>query len=52
MSAVDDERVRVELPVPPEDRVTLSGETEAISPERETDVERATFPEKPFRLTS
>ncbi len=52
MPAVDDERERVELAVPPEERVTLVGVSEAVRPKRETDVERATLPEKPFKLSS
>ncbi len=43
--------MRVEDPVPPEERLTLVGLREAVRPEEgETDAERATLPEKVLRL--
>ncbi len=43
-------RVRVEVLVPPELRITLVGLTETERPEGDTAVARATVPAKPFRL--
>jgi len=41
---------RVALPVPPEFKTTLAGLRPATGPEGETDAEKLTVPEKPFRL--
>ena len=43
---------RVVLPDPPEFNTTLGGLTPATGPEGETDTEKVTVPEKPFRLVT
>jgi len=46
-----DENVIVEVPLPPEESVTLAGLSETASPEAgDTDVDRLTVPVKLFRL--
>ena len=46
-----DENVIVEVPLPPEESVTLAGLSETDSPEAgDTDVDRLTVPVKLFRL--
>ncbi len=45
-----DERVRLDVPVPPGLSVTLVGLTDAVMPEGETDVVKLTVPANPFRL--
>ena len=47
---MEDERARVEEPVPPEDRVTLAGLKVAESPDGDAEAESETVPEKLFRL--
>ena len=42
--------VRVEVPVPPDVRLTLIGLREAVTPEGEADATRLTVPAKPLRL--
>ena len=44
------EIVRVEVPVPPDERVMSVAVKEVVGPEGETPAEMATVPEKPFRL--
>jgi len=52
LPGVDDERVRVELADPPEDRATLTGFREAAAPEGKAAAERDRVPEKPLMLAS
>ncbi len=48
---VVDENVTMEVPLPPEESVTLAGLSETDSPEAgDTDVDRLTVPVKLFRL--
>ncbi len=42
--------VSVDVPVPPDVRVTLVGLREAVTPTGEADAARFTVPEKPLRL--
>ncbi len=42
--------VRVEEPVPPDERLTLAGFRDPVGPDGERDVERLTVPAKPSRL--
>jgi len=44
---VDDETVRVAVPDPPDERVTLDGLMETVSPEKDLLTDRVTLPEKP-----
>ena len=44
--------VKVEVAVPPLDKLRLVGLSEAVSPVGETLVERETVPEKPYRLVT
>ena len=44
------ETVRVEVPVPPDDRVIKVAVKEEVGPDGETPSDKATVPEKPFRL--
>jgi len=44
------ETVRVELPVPPDVRVIRVAVKEEVGPDGETPSDKATVPEKPFRL--
>jgi len=46
------ETVRVEVPVPPDERVICVMVKEAVGPEGDTLAEMATVLEKPFRLVS
>ncbi len=50
LPAVDEETLRFEDPVPPDESVTLVGLRDAIRPEGDTDAERVTVPEKLLRL--
>ncbi len=50
MPGVDDERVRVEVAVPPDVTVTLDGLREPVTPEGKDVAERETVPEKPLML--
>ncbi len=43
-------KVRVDVPVPPEERVTLAGLTEDVRPDGDTADVRATVPAKPLTL--
>jgi len=49
---VDELMERVELPVPPEERVTLWGFRERLRPEGELFAESETVPVKPLRLVN
>ncbi len=46
------ETVRVEAPVPPEERVMSVAVKEVVGPEGDTPAEMDTVPEKPFRLVN
>lgn len=50
MPPVVDDTVNVEVPEPPEDRITLTGFKDTVGPVGDTEAVRVTVPEKPLML--
>jgi len=47
-----DDTVSVEVPEPPEDRITLAGFNDSVGPDGETAASRVMVPEKPLTLAN